>query len=109
MKTKPETGNKPGQAEPEGTGIKVGDYVQLVGIVYEVNGYTARIQIADGTKVLSLSTTVMCPASPAAIEAYWSEAIEGLTPEAIIAREAEEKAAKANLKAEDAQSEGEDD
>ena len=75
--------------------LKVGDYVELIGIVYEdgslyQSGGKIRIQTADGTKYRSLSADHLVPASPKSIKRFEAEAAEGVTPEAIIAREAEE-------------------
>jgi hypothetical protein len=77
--------------------VKIGDYVSITGIVYEdgSNG-DVRIQIANGTKVKYLKPDVLSPASPAEIKKFQGEAVEGMTPEAIIDRETKEAAEKEN-------------
>ena len=77
----------------------VGEYVTLTGIVYEdgtlpKSGNHIFIQTSAGDKARRIRPEVVRPASDAEIEAFQAEAIEGINPEAIIAREAEENAAK---------------
>jgi len=77
-----------------GTKFKVGDIVELVGVVYEQTTFGVRIQRADGVKVRGLPADGFQPATPENVKVFQSQAIEGVSPEAIIAREAEEAAAR---------------
>jgi len=79
--------------------FKVGDFakIEVTGIVYEdgtlekSNGHI-RIQRADGTKVRSVNPADIVPVTPKDIEKFQAEATVGMTPDEIIAREAEETA-----------------
>jgi len=68
----------------------------VAGIVYEdgtlmKSGGHPRIQLANGNKVRHLRTgDELVPATPEAIEKFQAEAIEGMTPDEIIARETAE-------------------
>lgn len=79
------------------TKFKVGDIVelvQLVGIVYERGAGRLRIQKPNGEKVREVPEAFTMLASPQSITQFKSEAIQGVSPEAIIAREKAELEAK---------------
>ncbi len=77
--------------------FKVGDYVQMVGIVYE-DGTLPKskgrmsIQMSNGSKVRGLVPANFEPVTPEAIASFKKLATDGLTPDEIIARELEETA-----------------
>ncbi len=78
--------------------LKVGQIVrteEFAGVVYEVGGFYARVQQADGTKNRGILIGDLKPASPVEIKEYLMAAPPELQPEAIIKREAEERAAEA--------------
>jgi hypothetical protein len=77
--------------------FKVGDYVKIVtvGIVYEdgslgKSGAKMRLQKADGTKVRDVPITDVVAATPKEIKQFKAEAVPGITPKEIIAREKKE-------------------
>jgi hypothetical protein len=79
--------------------LKVGQIViwmdKEVGVVYEVGEFYARVQQSDGTKHRGILRIDLEPAPPADAAAYLEAAPPELQPEAIIKREAEERAAEA--------------
>lgn len=74
---------------------KVGEYVTIkaTGIIYE-NGELnkskglMRIQLSDGFKLRDLPEVVISPATENEIAEYQATAADGMTPDAIIDREA---------------------
>jgi hypothetical protein len=80
--------------------VEIGDYVTttftceagvehtVTGIVYEASNLNPRIQLANGRKIRSLDgTNELIPATQAEIHQYQAEALEGMNPADIIARE----------------------